>query len=430
MFRCGSSGPASAGAAREPDGAEHVGRLVDHRDHQRVGGHGAVAAGGGAERVQRLGRLAGRAEAVGLCGGDPRGQDAAALSLVGMVEVGFVAPHRGVDRVGVEADVQPREVEAEGAHLAQQILDGAVGDRAAAGGVAHELDVAPELAGVAIGERAVRLLAAHPQALGDVVELGAHRLATATFAEPARDLRHQRRVAPQAALERCAAGAHLLRALRRARGKPLDAVDHQPHRHAAVEVDRGGEGGGGDAGVAVHVTARPAAEPDGSEVERLGAEAALELAHELGHGVEQHVVEEVQVAAHLVVDLRPRAPHLGGLPPQRQRLADAVDHPLFGGRSEPVVVELREPLADIAGVLHHRPAGRLGRVRGECEVEPQVVERAGGGLGGAGRRAAGRPRPATRAAAAPRRARSRAGGARARGSRPGWPGAAPSSTRG
>ena len=285
--------------------------------------------------------------------------------------------------LGVEAHVEPRQVQAEGAHLAQHVLDGAVGHRPAAGGVAHELDVAPQLAGVAVGERAVRLLAAHPQALGDVVELGAQRLVAAALAEPARDLRHQRRVTAQAALERGAARAHLLRALRRARRQALDAVDHQPHRDAAVEIDGGREGGGGDAGVAVHVAAGPAAEPDRREVQRLWAEAALELAHQLGHGVEQHVVEVMQVAADLVVDLRTRAPHLRGLPPEGERLADAVDHALLDGRSQPVVVELREPGADVAGMLHHRPAGRLGRVGGQREVEPQVVERAGGGLRGA-----------------------------------------------
>ena len=264
---------------------------MHHRDHERVRGRGAVAAGGGAEGVQRLGRLAGGPEAVGLRGGDAGAEDAAALGLVGVVEVGLVASHGGVDRVGVEPHVEPRQVQAEGAHLAQHVLDGAVGDRPAAGGVAHELDVAPQLAGVAVGERAVRLLAAHPQALGDVVELGAQRLVAAALAEPARDLGHQRRVAAQAALERGAARAHLLRALRRARRQALDAVDHQPHRDAAVEIDGGREGGGGDAGVAVHVAAGPAAEPDRREVQRLWAEAALELAHQLGHGVEQHVVE-------------------------------------------------------------------------------------------------------------------------------------------
>ena len=349
---------------------------MDHRDDQRVGRRGTVAAGGGAERVQGLGRRAGGTEPVGLGLGDAGGEDVPPLELVGVVEVGLVAPDRGGDGVGGEADVERGEVQPERAHLPQQVLDRAVGHRLAAGGVAHQLEVAPQLGRLAVGERAVGLLGARDEPLGDVVELGPQRLVPAPLAEPARDLGHQRHVAPQAGLQGGAAGAHLVGALRGARGEPLDPLAQQPHGDAPVQVDGGGERGGGDAGVPVHVAAGPARELDGGEVERLAAEAALELAHQLGHGVVQHAVEEVQVAAHLVVDLRALAPDLGGLPPQRERLADAVDHAGAGGGPEPLVVELGDLGADVAGVLHHRPAGGLGGVRGEREVEPQVVQRA------------------------------------------------------
>ena len=108
------------------------------------------------------------------------------LGLVGVVEVGLVAPDRRGDGVGGQAHVERGEVQPERAHLAQQVLDRAVGDRLAAGGVAHQLEVAPQLRRLAVGERAVGLLAAHQQPLGDVVELGPQRLVAAPLAEPAR----------------------------------------------------------------------------------------------------------------------------------------------------------------------------------------------------------------------------------------------------
>ena len=241
-----------------------------------------------------------------------------------------------------------------------------------------------QLAGVAVGERAARVVAGHEQPLGDVVELGAHRLVAAPLPQPAGDRGHERAVAAQAGVERRPARAHLRVALREARAEPLDAVAQQPRGDAPVQVDGGRERGGRDAWVAVHVTAGPAREAQRRGVERLRAEAALELAHQLGHRVEQDAVDVVQVAPHLVVDLGALLAHLRGLPPEGERLADVVDDALLGSGAVPLVVELGQPLADVARVVHDRPAGGLRGVRGEGELQPQVVERAGGGLGGAG----------------------------------------------
>ena len=82
-------------------------------------------------------------------------EDRAAHGLVGADELRQVAPDRVADRVGVEADVEPREMQPERAHLTQQVLHGAVRDRRAAGGVADQLEVVLELLGGAVGERAV-----------------------------------------------------------------------------------------------------------------------------------------------------------------------------------------------------------------------------------------------------------------------------------
>ena len=230
-------------------------------------------------------------------------------------------------RTSSRAEVQP-----EGAHLPQQVLDRAVGDRLAAGRVAHQLEVAPELGGVAVGELVVGLLAADQQPLGDVVELGPHRLVAAPLAEPAVTSgisdASRRRLASSAARPAPISSAlcEEREASRSTRSISSRIATRRCRSTVVVNV------AGGDAGVPVHVAARPAREAHGREVERLAAEAALELAHQLRHGVEQHAVEEVQVAAHLVVDLRALAPDLGGLPPQGERLADAVDHPRRGRR--------------------------------------------------------------------------------------------------
>ena len=106
-----------------------------------------------------------------------------------------------------------------------------------------------------------------------------------------------------------------------------------------MEGDRGGERLGRHARVAVHVPPAQLEKRIGASLSGLRAEPVLELAHQLRHRVEQHAVEEVQVALDLVLDLRARAADLGGLPPERERLADAVDGALVRGAAEPVVVE-------------------------------------------------------------------------------------------
>ena len=56
-----------------------------------------------------------------------------------------------------------------------------------------------------------------------------------------------------------------------------------------------------------------------------GPKVALQLAEDRGHRFVEHRLEDVERAAHLVLDMGPRAADLVGLPPDRQHLAQLVE---------------------------------------------------------------------------------------------------------
>ena len=102
-------------------------------------------------------------------------------------------------------------------------------------------------------------------------------------------------------------------------------------------------------------------------------------------------LEEPEAVADLVDDARAARAHLVGLPERRHLLGDRVLDPVAAGRGEIRVVELAQEPAHPQVGGEDRAARRLGRVRGEDELE-----RAAGDRTGQARRRRRRPRPARR----------------------------------
>ena len=98
----------------------------------------------------------------------------------------------------------------------------------------------------------------------------------------------------------------------------------------------------------------------------------LDLAQHGRDRVEQHRLEEEQVAAHLVLDARADAAQLVGLPPQRQHLAQLLEQRAPARVARARVVEPVQQRRDVPLVVEHGAARGLGRVRGQHVLDLQL----------------------------------------------------------
>ena len=98
----------------------------------------------------------------------------------------------------------------------------------------------------------------------------------------------------------------------------------------------------------------------------------LDLAQHGRDGVEQHRLEEEQVAADLVLDARADAAQLVGLPPQRQHLAQLVQQRAPARVADARVVEPVQQRGDVPLVVEHGAPRGLGRVRGQDVLDLQL----------------------------------------------------------
>ena len=98
----------------------------------------------------------------------------------------------------------------------------------------------------------------------------------------------------------------------------------------------------------------------------------LDLVEHGRHGVEQHRLEEEQVAPDLVLDLRAHAAQLVGLPPHGQHLAQLVDQRAPARLAGARVVEPVQQRRDVPLVVEHRPPRGLGRMRGQDVLDLQL----------------------------------------------------------
>ena len=83
------------------------------------------------------------------------------------------------------------------------------------------------------------------------------------------------------------------------------------------------------------------------------AERVLDLAQHGRDRVEQHGLEEEQVAADLVLDARADPAQLVGLPPHRQHLAQLVEQRAPARRADARVVEAVQQRGDVPLVVEH-----------------------------------------------------------------------------
>src|SRR5262249_11296862 len=118
--------------------------------------------------------------------------------------------------------------------------------------------------------------------------------------------------------------------------------------------------------VAVLVAADPAPEP---KRRRSGGEAAPQVADELRCNVEQTLLQEPEAVPDLVDDAGPLRAHLVRLPERGPLLRDSLHRRLASRARERLVVETVEQAIEAQLRRENRAAGRLGRVRGEDELE-------------------------------------------------------------
>ncbi len=162
--------------------------------------------------------------------------------------------------------------------------------------------------------------------------------------------------------------------------------------------------------IAVQVAADPGAE---AKRHRAVVDTPAERAGDPRNRVPEALLEEPEAAPDLVDDLRAPRAHLVGLPEDRDLLRQRLLDPRAAGGRDRNVVELGEEPGDPPVGLQHRPARRLGGMRGQHELHhtarrrlAQLALRRPRSLRG-GRT----PPPATRWERGPR-ARTRAGGER------------------
>ena len=102
---------------------------------------------------------------------------------------------------------------------------------------------------------------------------------------------------------------------------------------------------------------------------------ACHAAEELGGCVPQALLEEPEALADLVDDPRPRRPDLVGLPEDRHLLRERPLARSTLRRGQTDVVELVEQPCDAPVLLEDRARERLGRMRGEHELDPDARRR-------------------------------------------------------
>ena len=153
--------------------------------------------------------------------------------------------------------------------------------------------------------------------------------------------------------------------------EPVHARPQQAQGRRAVQLQRAGQRVRADLGVAVHVAAGPGAVAQHG-LHEPHAELVLDLVEHGRDGVEEHRLEEEEVAADLVLDLRPYPPQLVGLPPHGQHLAQLGEQRAPPYAAGARVVEAVEQRRDVPLVVEHGAPRGLGRVGGEDVLDLQV----------------------------------------------------------
>ncbi len=261
-------------------------------------------------------------------------------------------------------------MEAEGPHLHQQARDLAGGDARGGEAVAHQLEVGGERGRRVVAARLAADRAVEPAV--DQPELAAERLVRVALA--GLDVGQLALVALDRGAQR-GGEEDVVVGLRELPREVVDALAQQPQRRRAVHLERARDRLRRHLGVAVHVAAGPRAEAQRRLQRRPGdVEAARQLGRQRRDRVEQDRLEEEQRAPHLVLDARPHAADLVGLPPGRQHLAQLVLQRAAAGRADARVVELLHDPPDRLLVVEDRAARRLGRVGGHHEPHVELRE--------------------------------------------------------
>ena len=152
------------------------------------------------------------------------------------------------------------------------------------------------------------------------------------------------------------------------------AACHRASRHTVSVTARG------DGGVAVAIAANPRAEGERRVVRRQPAPGVLhqrrvERAEKRRHRVPQRLLEDGHPRARLVDRRGPPLPHLAGLPGGADLDAEGVDQVLVLGRRQVRPIAQLQQVGDALELLHQRPAGDLGRMRGEDQLDAQAADR-------------------------------------------------------
>ncbi len=277
----------------------------------------------------------------------------------------------GGELIGVHADVELRDVEAEQLDAAAQVGELAVRDaRAAVGAEArvHQLEIEQQAVGVVVGGLAGRgeqVLEA-PADEAELAPVGLVEVLVADLGGEGRELalvardRSEQLVAHRHHARRDAGRprelAHL--AAVAADGEPSRALE--PLRHRVRPGLR----------VAVLIAADPGAEAE----RRPGSGQPLAVLREhVGGDVEQRRLEEPERVTDLVDHARPARAHLVGLPERGDLGDDAVLEPPPPGRRERGVVECLERAAEVELRLQHRAASGLRGMGRDHELERDRV---------------------------------------------------------
>ena len=271
-------------------------------------------------------------------------------------------------RVGVLADVERGQVQAEARQRAHRPFEPPVGDQLAAvldQGRAHQFELGQQIRSAhVVAPRLVPPAARKPaprvhELLLDAGELQAVGLLRVQPQEARLHLGEQLQVTCQRALQ-------LRRRARDQVGRGQVAAQHVDDRDriaqavVVLEDEYAARGVGPHVRVAVAIAADPGAEGQrprvGSQLESEPAELVGQLLEHVGHGVGMQTVEVPNRVAGLVDHVGLRNAQLVGLPEQVHRLLE----PRGRTRVRPL-----EQLRDLAQLVEHGSAGGLGRVGGE-----------------------------------------------------------------
>ena len=149
----------------------------------------------------------------------------------------------------------------------------------------------------------------------------------------------------------------------------------QRAQHMLSLDDRGLPGHlGGDERVAVPVRADPAAEPEERRARRALLPRLVQRPVHPRRHLEQRLVERGHHGAHLVDGRHGPGAQRRGAPQQVDLLAQPAPDVRLLGRAVPGIVQVGEQVGDPAQRGGHRPAARLGGVRGEYRVHPEPAE--------------------------------------------------------